>query len=57
MPEIDIHEFADADADAHADGAEVVDVRAHQGLDAVTVAGGAGAWIQSGRPVTTGARA
>ena len=104
MREIDIHEFAAA----HADGAEVIDVRepgeyvsghvpgarlvpmaqlpgrlseldrsrtvylvcasgnrsksmaallAHQGFDAVTVAGGTGAWIQSGRPVTTGARA
>ena len=30
---------------------------AHQGFDAITVAGGTGAWIQSGRPVTTGARA
>jgi rhodanese-related sulfurtransferase len=30
---------------------------AHQGFDAVTVAGGTGAWIQSGRPVTTGAHA
>jgi rhodanese-related sulfurtransferase len=104
MREIDIHEFGAA----HADGAEVIDVRepgeylsghvpgarlvpmgqlagrlseldrnrpvylvcasgnrsksmaallAHQGFDAVTVAGGTGAWIQSGRPVTTGARA
>lgn len=28
-----------------------------QGFDAVNVAGGTGAWIQSGRPVTTGAHA
>jgi rhodanese-related sulfurtransferase len=104
MREIDIHEFAAA----HAEGAEVIDVReageyvaghvpgarlvpmgqlasrlseldrsrtvylvcasgnrsksmasllAHQGFDAVTVAGGTGAGIQSGRPVTTGAHA
>lgn len=104
MREIDIHEFAVA----HADGAEVIDVReageyvaghlpgarlvpmgqlasrlaeldrqqpvyvvcatgnrsksmasllAHQGFDAVNVAGGTSAWIRSGRPVTTGAHA
>lgn len=104
MREIDIHEFAAA----HADGAEVIDVRergeyvsghvpgarlvpmgqlasrlseldreqtvyvvcasgnrsksmasllAQQGFDAVNVAGGTSAWIQSGRPVTTGAHA
>ncbi len=104
MREIDIHEFAAA----HADGAEVIDVRepgeylsghvpgarllpmgqlasrlseldreqtvyvvcasgnrsksmasllAQQGFDTVNVAGGTSAWIQSGRPVTTGAHA
>jgi rhodanese-related sulfurtransferase len=104
MREIDIHEFAAA----HADGAEVIDVRepgeyvsghvpgarlvpmgqlssrlseldrketvyvvcasgnrskamasllAQQGFDAVTVAGGTSTWIQTGRPVTTGAHA
>jgi rhodanese-related sulfurtransferase len=104
MREIDIHEFAAA----HADGAEVIDVRepgeyvsghvpgarmvpmgqlasrlseldreetvyvvcasgnrsksmasllAQQGFDAVNVAGGTSAWMQSGRPVTTGAHA
>jgi rhodanese-related sulfurtransferase len=30
---------------------------AHQGFDAVNVAGGTSAWIRSGRPVTTGAHA
>jgi rhodanese-related sulfurtransferase len=30
---------------------------AQQGFDAVTVAGGTGAWVRSGRTVTTGAQA